>query len=106
MASYSSTFNEILPNGVLNNAFLDFFDTTANKLIMTSMPPQVVQNSEDIAILTGLSNVAGTNIATLQAQVQQLQAYITQLKVLIGALKECVFISDASGQEISYNGLI
>lgn len=106
MTYYSSKFREIIPNGKLNNYFLDFFDAEVNKLKNDFMPPEVILNSEDIAILQAESNSVQSDVNALKIQVQNLQNYISELKLLITTLKECVFLSDENGNEFVYNNLL
>jgi hypothetical protein len=100
MTSYSSVFNEIIKNNKINSAFFEFFDTEAGKLLNSYMPPEVVVNSEEIAILKG-------QVASQYAQIAVLNNYIAELKIFIGAFKSAVYIeSSVPGIEQDYTFLL
>jgi hypothetical protein len=93
MTSYSSTFNEIIVDSKINNSFFEFFDAEAGKLLNSFMPPEVVVNSEDIAILKG--------------QVTALNNYIAELKIFFTSFKSAVYIeSSVQGVEQDYTHLL
>jgi hypothetical protein len=100
MTSYSSTFNEIIKDNKINSAFFEFFDAEAGKLLNSYMPPEVVVNSEDIAILKA-------QVANQYAQITTLTNYIAELKIFIGAFKSAVYIeSSTPGVELDYSYLL
>ena len=100
MTSYSSVFNEIIKDSKINSAFFEFFDAEAGKILNSFMPPEVVVNAEDIAILKG-------QVASQYAQITALNNYIAELKIFIGAFKSAVYIeSNTPGVEIDYSYLL
>jgi hypothetical protein len=100
MTSYRALFNEILTNSKINNDFFEFFDAEAGKILNEYMPPEVVVNSEDIAILKA-------QVADQYAQITALNNYIAELKIFIGAFKASIYIEGSTpGQELDYSYLL
>ena len=100
MTSYRALFNEILTNSKINNDFFEFFDSEAGKILNDYMPPEVVVNSEDIAVLKA-------QIADQYAQITALNNYITELKIFISAFKDVIYVeSSTPGVELDYTYLL
>ena len=105
--SYSAIFNEIFKNDNINTDFIHFFDKAKNTLSNDYMPAEVIINAEQIAELQAFNATNTTEIADLEAKIQGLENYITDLKAFINTFKSAVYIEDVStGQEYNYNKII
>ena len=100
MSAISSVFSEILANNRIRNDFLGVWNPTTSKLHNDFMPPEVVVNSEDIAVLKA-------QIADQYAQITALNNYIAELKIFISAFKDVIYVeSSTPGVELDYTYLL
>ena len=107
MTSYSSIFSEIFKDDSINTAFIHFFDNEAGKLSNDFMPVEVTTNSTDISVLQALNTTSSNRIIELETKVQELEAYILDLKDFMNTFRNAVYVQDIStGSEYAYDGLL
>jgi peptidoglycan hydrolase CwlO-like protein len=113
MPSYSSIFSEIITDGNFKNDFVSFWNMTTNTLHNDYMPTEVIQNSEDIAILkpqvTSIQDDVlslQTNVQTLSNSINSASIYIQNLQVFFTNFKNSIYLEDGNNTEFNYNILM
>ena len=113
MASYSSTFNEIISAGSFKNDFISFWNQATSTLHNNFMPVEVVLNSTDLAILKPQVASIQDEVLTLQNNVQTINSdindactYILELQAFFANFKSSIYIADGNNAEFNYDVLV
>ena len=89
MSAISSVFAEILTNNRIRNDFLGVWNPATSKLHNDFMPPEVILNATDIAVLKGNVGTLQSQVSTLAsdpASIATLQSDVSTLKTFAGTL--------------------